>query len=338
MDSLNITYYLGAGSSAQAIPIVKDFAKEMIGIQTFLNYHVNLWMGTENVNHLGILENGNSEHRLFNDLKALQSVLYNHVSFDTYARVQYLRNNYAELKKLKYLLSLYLTLLQIVRKTDERYESFFASISEQDGNKIRLPKTVNYISWNYDMQIEKAIAELLGNSMHHGVYQILNVFPSMGYKKKEENPHLVKLNGTASYHYVIDIKRDLIEFLFEKRSKKGIEEMLNYYDQISEKPNFNVPFGFAWESEDEDVKEARQKAKEIISETEILVSIGYSFPVFNRRIDRELLSAAKKLSKIYLQDPDPSGSLIRLQSLLNRKVEIIPISEIDQFYIPFELV
>ena len=60
---------------------------------------------------------------------------------------------------------------------------------------------------------------------------------------------------------------------------------------------------FAWEEENER-SGIIQKARQDVSETNILVVIGYSFPFFNRIIDRDIIRGMNKLEKVYFQAPD----------------------------------
>jgi hypothetical protein len=78
----------------------------------------------------------------------------------------------------------------------------------------------------------------------------------------------------------------------------------------------------------------------IISRTDIVVVIGYSFPYFNREVDRYIFSnfTPRTTSKIYLQVPEPW-----FQSISNRFegvhkwLKMTPYTEVDQFLIPNEL-
>ncbi|TGN00020.1 hypothetical protein [Leptospira dzoumogneensis] len=341
MTKNKITYYLGAGVSVDTIPVVEKFTDDMDSIAGLIDHFIHGGKSHSAKDpNLYFKEDGKSRYKLYEDLKSLKSILSEHASFDTYARIQYLRKNYQDLKRLKYMLSLYLILLQLMKKTNKRYESFLASIAEVDDNssKLSLPENVNFISWNYDMQLEKAITELMGHEAHNTVYQILNVMPSIYNVLKEENPFLIKLNGTASFHYIFDQSRDFVEYLFSKRNFNGIKELLNYYEDIIANPLMNAPFAFSWEREDSMVESCREKAKELMSQTNILVTIGYSFPVFNRKIDRELLNMGKNITKIYVQNLDNSGIIVRLSSLIDRPIDIVSITDVSQFYIPFELV
>ena len=96
---------------------------------------------------------------------------------------------------------------------------------------------------------------------------------------------------------------------------------------------------FAW-NEDEVTKKAREYAKQIISETDILVVIGYSFPYFNRDVDRSIFKALEGRGRtVYIQTTDNT-----FESVKNRAAGITyvfknakPFTELDQFLIPNEL-
>jgi hypothetical protein len=106
------------------------------------------------------------------------------------------------------------------------------------------------------------------------------------------------------------------------------------------------------------------EAERIATNTEILVVIGYSFPIFNREIDNRLFRKMDNLKKVYIQDKQPenikstmqnafevfqrkktvnmfgnevtpSGSLVDIQ--LADKVSFHLESNTNQFVIPYEL-
>ena len=102
------------------------------------------------------------------------------------------------------------------------------------------------------------------------------------------------------------------------------------------------------------VKEARKDSKgeapiylritingeraEIMTMTDYLIIIGYSFPTFNRKVDRELLKSLKATVKFFIQSPSNDiGSVVhRFGALTINKNEINRITQTDEFFIPFE--
>ncbi|MFX5587009.1 hypothetical protein ABTE16_19900, partial [Acinetobacter baumannii] len=77
--------------------------------------------------------------------------------------------------------------------------------------------------------------------------------------------------------------------------------------------------------------------KSLTEGTDILVIIGYSFPFFNRKIDRQLFESIGPNAKIYYQDPNALENSKLIRTLFGMPNEITPITYLDQYYVPFEL-
>jgi hypothetical protein len=80
-------------------------------------------------------------------------------------------------------------------------------------------------------------------------------------------------------------------------------------------------------------------AKEILSETEILVIIGYSFPSFNWSVDQEIFRNIKKLEKVYYQAPENEVDFLKTQMDAihpDLKGRTMGIFNLRSFYIPVE--
>lgn len=78
---------------------------------------------------------------------------------------------------------------------------------------------------------------------------------------------------------------------------------------------------------------------ETTKDTEQIVVIGYSFPFFNRVMDREIFGGMPNLKKVYVQDKNPSAVMEAIGAVLpmGKKVELVPVSNCEQFYLPGEL-
>jgi len=75
------------------------------------------------------------------------------------------------------------------------------------------------------------------------------------------------------------------------------------------------------------------------SNTMILVVIGYSFPFFNRDVDRLIIGEMKNLLKVYIQDPYAADVKETFQAI-NDRIDpnmIIPLDNTKQFLLPPEL-
>ena len=78
----------------------------------------------------------------------------------------------------------------------------------------------------------------------------------------------------------------------------------------------------------------------------MLVVIGYSFPYFNREVDRTIVQNMKNLEKVYIQDPycedvkesfEAVLSVEQLGKVENGQIKIVPKKNTKQFVIPNEM-
>ena len=76
-----------------------------------------------------------------------------------------------------------------------------------------------------------------------------------------------------------------------------------------------------------------------MSNTDVLVVIGYTFPFFNREIDRKILNHLRPQVKVYIQDKYPNRIKQNFRAVKNTIPEghIELKEETDQFFLPPEL-
>jgi hypothetical protein len=184
---------------------------------------------------------------------------------------------------------------------------------------------------------------------------------------------MVKLNGDAIWHRELNGKKDTATIFDSLDLAKDNVDLLSDFLQAYQSSdifdlrddNNDSPFryfNFAWEIDDNFVEKYqgyRQNitaAEKIASETEILVVIGYSFPVFNREVDNRLFQKMKNLSKVYIQDTDPEKikstmknafEVLQKQEKTRRSVDLVEEikdkvefhldKNVNQFIIPYEL-
>ena len=124
--------------------------------------------------------------------------------------------------------------------------------------------------------------------------------------------------------------------------------MISYYEEINNTENSSPTneeatlfFNYAWESKVNNhefqsplVQTAILNAEKIAEMTDILVVIGYTFPLFNRTIDNALISKMKHLTKVYIQDKYP----VRIQNTMQNAFERLqePFKN-DKFRVEFSL-
>jgi len=388
-----ITYLLGAGASAEAIPVVNGMHNRLLEITNLLE-NIKRQMVRQEGDWPRFEDIGGNLTSIIKDFKWAINEISGHPTFDTLAKKYFLTNNTPELNKLKVVLILYFSFVQLVDFTlianenergkdeppfiprnkyfDKRYDGFIASIARNEEDGFNLSKNILILSWNYDMQFEFALRNYKKKQVQKNQREF-NIIPNMHsiqskhtiLEKNDESFLLIKLNGNAFWAMVdpkqpgklldynpwdFDIrnknKKELIQFNFNTiiknynylLEKNGI---LNQIDPI-------MYLNFAWENSPNFINKyptytnhlnlAVEKARE----TEILVIIGYSFPIFNRESDKKMVNSMVNLKKVYIQDYNAKQiESILINSLgLSAKKEInfqLEEKNLGQFMIPFEL-
>lgn len=349
-----ITYYLGAGASANALPVVGEKFNQRFGyfceIIRLKNWQLR--QDFKNQTHLFI----EKIHREFGY----------YYSPDTYARKLFF-NDKQHYEAFKQLLSAYFVFEQFYRGNlaevgagvnreaniafspsrviqDPRYDVIFAALLDE--NATKLPSNLRVISWNYDLQFEKSFSDFT-LSHFSNAFSELAVYPnpsSIRIRPTAPDARMVKINGTAGMHYDNgDNKIYFPEQVKDYNFETMMSELINGIEQIllrpNNKPRYESMLQFAWENSHE-VREARIRAENLIEETDILVIIGYSFPLYNRRIDKQILQRLSSDATVYLQVSSDKYNTILNRfklSLIGKYPNVTRIEELDQFYVPDEL-
>jgi hypothetical protein len=406
---MNITYLLGAGASANTIPIVKHMNQRISDIVYYLEK-----ISTVKYDHLDI-SGYYSEIRgslvaekdvildVIEDFNWLLSEAENYYSIDTLAKKYYLINNSEDYERLKKCLIIYFMIEQYVvipdknlyeeenlviskdnqvqrgftkQSIDKRYDSFFSSLAKPVDSGLEINKNVKIISWNYDIQIELSLMRFCGKDIdliknRYNIHPLLN---KLDYNQNDTNSMdsfmVRKLNGNAIFNFSeTNYNKHLTVFDYQTPDKCSHEQKLRTifktFKELDHKQNIACRFlNFAWECDEYFIKKfnARgresfssiiEEAEEISQKTEILVVIGYSFPISNRDIDSRILNNMGELKKVYVQDKYPQkieSTMRNAFSVLQRreyvdglerkekyKVDFHLDDNIDQFTIPYEM-
>ncbi len=329
-----ITYLFGAGASYNALPLVKDTMRGGKVIKTGL---------TKSIERLSVVLRERYDkdpvHQnqyltmISEDLKWLSSESDDFFTVDTLAKYFYINKRKKEYQRLKKCLSFYLDFEQVVNKRfDKRYLNFLISLIDSS-----LPKDISFLSWNYDVQLELALKR----------FDLVNKPLSFPIDLKRSNisiltdiPHKISefrichLNGVAG---LLDQDKQYVQLEHD-----DISSYLEDFQNI-EKTSKKHHLYFAWEEDDNIpfLKDRAFQANQLAAGTTILVVIGYSFPFFNRIVDKKVFEAFKQansLKKIYFQDPYLDGTFLYNQFGLDKdNVSIIHIKDVSQFFVPFEL-
>ena len=101
---------------------------------------------------------------------------------------------------------------------------------------------------------------------------------------------------------------------------------------------FTSRLSYAWETSDRQ-RQMFDMLQKVTSDTTTVVVIGYSFPYFNRQIDRKIFAAMPYLKTVYIQDPNPEAIEPSLRAVLLNEAatKIVYQKDCTQFYLPREL-
>ncbi|MFN8285975.1 MAG: hypothetical protein U0V74_04435 [Chitinophagales bacterium] len=364
-----VTYLLGAGASAEALPVVSQFNEHLNEFKTFITDWINAEQTLRN-EHENI---PNSLTKQFIDtLNEIIAQERKHYSIDTYAKKLMLSGKEKEYKKLKSILICYFLFEQtskngyypknpdisnpksdayqlrkkleskILQTLDKRYDAFFATLLTRKNNTLELPKDINIISWNYDNQFELSYSEFANQSLAKSVKN-LGILSNPTIPDQSCNPQIIKMNGTAyselinseNYRQLRGNKLINLSLNFEPST---IQDWIDIFNSLHMAENISF-FSFAWETNfetDQRIKIATEK----LNKTDSLVVIGYSFPYYNMEVDKLLLSSLKEKTKIYIQDqPERLETLVdRLTYFGIEKSQIHTVKQTDLFFIPPEYI
>jgi hypothetical protein len=343
MDN-KITYYFGAGASANSLPTINGIPGRISEILGILRDTLESNEGFSKEEGYFIPE---LKKEIINYLETLLKNIGNAQTVDTYAKKLHLQGNPQELIEFKKRLILYFLIEQILNPIDPRYDTFFASIFEE---KLEIPPQIKVVSWNYDLQFELAF------SSYSNDYSLDSVLASLGVVAKNfrvskgegetGQTSVFKLNSLASFSntntYVFDFNQGAI--LGNERS--DIIKLYSFLKKGLDSGIINPTLSYAWEKDT--FRSSQRSIEDItienISDTKTLVVIGYTFPFFNRKADGKILGSLKNLDKVYVQDLNPDDVIETLKSIfkpthghLFKHDFFEPIRNTKSFFIPRSL-
>ena len=291
-----LTYIIGAGASYNAIPIVEEFKNtqfsgtflsqfrspylrsyynkfiEIIGVKLPVEYSIDTYIKKQK---LARNEKAYYEALLFLDLFLIFKHIFDYEYKDP--------NDSNRLRKLNIL--------------DNRYDSLYASILKEENGVLYFPKNLNIISWNYDLMLELALNFLPGN-----LNDKINLLNSSGDLK---GLNVCRLNGNINRSKeTLDLFDKCLATTDGQAKERYYKEYLQFRIAEFENNNFKDEsldkIKFAWDY----ISTQVERAKKMIQETENLVVIGYSFPTYNRLIDKKILDSldGQNIENIYIQD------------------------------------
>jgi hypothetical protein len=327
-----ITYFTGAGASAQALPMVSGLYDRLQDFSAYVKQTINGSRGSD-------FPADELLQFIDDQIDPIILQIGHHSSFDTLAKKLFISDGTRDLFLLKGILNIYLEFeeagiqgasddyrVQVAK--DLRYDSFLATFLIP--TSIKLPEDIKVITWNYDNQWEKSYRDFAKCSMATA-RKNLRIYSFV----ESQNAQIIKLNGWGGALIGTSEEHELVP---------GSGIILNYdrilLDQILYlfyamrathlKPSSTIKF--AWEISQDAIVD---RAKEILQGTHVLVISGYSFPEFNREVDNKLFYGTD-FDKIYLQIPEEDYDNIRTRAEGVLRADCQKYIDVDRACIPRE--
>ena len=336
-----ITYIFGAGASFNALPLNVNLITH---ISDFISIGRNHPVDDINQSNLKIFENK------FNPIIELAG---RESSIDTFAKIKL---NSDLLYDIKNLLWIYFSAVAGRGKLNKRYKNLLIKLNAGSSNSFRIDENFNFLSWNYDLQMEEAISEI-DNISISSVPDKFYTYPGLEFTSphkigRNNNPKyysLIHLNGCAGYYYDFTEKKHKQWYNCDLTNPKEYDNLLrlviqNFYTNPSERNSKMNSISFAFEDGDFN-KQSLYHSEKIAADTTHLVVIGYSFPDFNREIDRIILNKMKNLKYLCIQNKNAKKLLDKVSEIsenikekINRKnLKTYEEEDLDEFHLPFNL-
>jgi hypothetical protein len=344
MDEL--TYILGAGASYESIPIVKTFNKRLLNFKDYLL--------TNSANNSPDYRSKLSDAS--NYIQKLHDDFLSHQSFDTYFKKLFHVNDIALINQGKRLLHLYFLWehsQSSLKRTgeysndefrkqalfDRRYDALIAGLLEPISGVSQTLCKVNFISWNYDIN--------LLNTIKIFFYPKLNYRNFLKKIKKEkfvwEIDGKIKIINVNGYFYSSQLNncKNLLD--------AGIDSVITdkiyqgYLSSTDADADANR-VRFAWELKEDDRNLLEKNLESTISGSKNIIIIGYTFPLYNRLVDLKYMTenlqnnivAGNKF--ITVQDPKSANIANTIEELFGNKYKLETLlkakNDCDYFYIP----
>jgi len=362
---MKITYLLGAGASALGVPTSDKFNGQL---RLFLDeISANRGKLTSPSQATPQAEFEEMTGRMLKEADILYRELAGYTSLDVYARQLYLTSQSTKSRQFKALVSAFLIFHQLENRPDKRYDHFIANILDRnDKGEINLPMELLMLSWNYDFQMELAAANYFREQKVARMQEILNFYPRVQLQDLEREMlnkySVIKLNGTSAGTMPDDSSYVPLQFSLKPEGDTDpaslrnlrLGEAILHYNSFTNPSTFIVPdIMNSWEVSPIQ-KRMRAYLKYKSYNTDVLVVLGYSYPTFNRRFDRELLANMQLLKEVCIQAPSDAiqGIADRFYALLGpervlgmgkstnpvkvRLVEMKTKESDDEFYVPFQ--
>lgn len=338
-----VVYLLGAGASfgtrengigspiITGLPIVSEIGREL---ENMANLLASLTLNEKELEECKL--------RLVKDFRGLKDKCAG-ATIDSYARELWLKRDMPGFSRVELLLTIFFIFEQIVHKPDGRYKSFLSKIAQKDivYDALELSPEIGILSWNYDNQIELAYRQFFSDNYSY-IRERLGVYDVKDYEQKHLSQKcckIIKLNGTANFTR----EEDWLSFSENNAIDENVLKIvLKKYNECIQSGTCygRLRLNFAWDDRwSEDM--LKNKIPQLVHDAQTLVVIGYTFPDYNREIDRIIFENMPNLKNIYIQDLDPDRIQENISAVISEnklaEVKINPRKIVEQFILPPQL-
>lgn len=348
----NITYLLGAGASANAIPVITSMPSRLREFKNVFNLIKNKLVSIQSLKIGDVYFDGINFSNLHKEADKLLTNILQHSSVDTYAKKLYLADEKDKYNLLKHLLNLYLIYEQV--KTSDIDElinaNTFSGISKEDNNI-----NIKYRDFNFDTRYDVFVASILGKgpkwpdhikiisyNYDNQIDLALDYYESPNNKLHPENEDfIIRLNGKATpFNSVKKVnKDDIVNHLNIDSFIKAFKIFHNNCDTVDQTSDPSINFSWEWKDPNKEyIMNRINTTQNIIGEADSFVIIGYSFPEFNREVDSKILSSVRPQTNVFIQVHPDQQKLVseRIKRFsanrINENIKFV--DYIEQFFIP----
>ena len=340
-----VVYLLGAGASygkridiedsteddvsliEEGLPVVNEINEEITNV---INWVYETEVLDKSYSFMGKECSADElKNKLIDGFEWMKEKSTQHATIDTFAKKLFLKGD-NEYGRLKFYMSTFFMIEQHIHPYDKRYDAFLASILNFD---MEIPEDIFIMTWNYDVQLDVAYRD-------YSEFGLPMCVPpeTIDVNKKAR---VFKINGSANYYNAnqldscVYLKSDDAAFLEKILCQLSITTNRGKYSEGT------TDLLFAWERNNFD--KLSDLLYDKISDAKVLVIIGYTFPFFNREVDREIFGKMTNLEKIYIQDPKAEKIRASLKSILpiEKYKSLVStedlIFETSNFFLPPEL-
>ena len=286
----DVTYFFGAGASCEAMPLVNNFNEKFAIFLNFIN-------DSKHLKHL------------IADCSAFANKIKAHSTFDTFFKKLFHQNQEEEINKYKTVLLFYFLFEHLFTydeldyydkdfifqykknyKLDPRYEALIAGLLKPIKGEIDFYKNVNFLTWNYDANLLNALRNFI--SPEKPLNEFISGNFKDGYFNINDQIKVFHLNGYITHPILNEIDSQ------KENKRNSFKELCKNYGKPELKP-FIANIKFAWEQK-EIVFESMSK---IISSSNKMICIGYSFPLYNRIFDKQFFNKINmSWQNLYIQN------------------------------------